>query len=59
MGTNEKVALLRLRNNLQHDGTALALMYAMGVGNDLMIPYASALIMEIYKDGNDHTVEVS
>lgn len=59
MGTNEKVGLLRLRNNLQHDGTALALMYAMGVGNDLMIPYASALIMEIYKDGNDHTVEVS
>ncbi|XGW27385.1 hypothetical protein V3C99_007748, partial [Haemonchus contortus] len=40
-----------------HDGTLLSLMYAMGVGNDMMIPYASVLIMEIYKEGNGFLVE--
>ncbi|VDM63162.1 unnamed protein product [Angiostrongylus costaricensis] len=32
----------------KHDGTLLSLMYAMGVANDQMIPYASSFIMEIY-----------
>ncbi|PIO77543.1 histidine acid phosphatase [Teladorsagia circumcincta] len=41
-----------------HDGTLLALMYAMGVGNNLMIPYASAVIMEIFKEGNEYQVEL-
>ncbi|KAK6012146.1 hypothetical protein OSTOST_22710 [Ostertagia ostertagi] len=41
-----------------HDGTLLGLMYAMGVGNNLMIPYASAVIMEIFKEGNEYQVEL-
>ncbi|KAJ1350061.1 hypothetical protein KIN20_005769 [Parelaphostrongylus tenuis] len=41
-----------------HDGTLLALMYAMGVANDQVIPYASSVIMEIYKDGKDYEVEL-
>lgn len=39
----------------QHDGTMLALLYALGVGNDLLIPYASCAMMEIYKKANNHT----
>ncbi|EFO25007.2 hypothetical protein LOAG_03480 [Loa loa] len=38
-----------------HEGTMLALMYALGVGNDLLIPHASCAIMEIYKTANNHT----
>ncbi|KAL3998045.1 Histidine phosphatase (branch 2) family protein [Acanthocheilonema viteae] len=38
-----------------HDGTVLALMYALGVSNDLLVPYASCAIMEIYKTANNHT----
>lgn len=34
-------------------------MYAMNVSNDLMVPYASALIMEIYKDGDEYFADVS
>ncbi|VDK65958.1 unnamed protein product [Onchocerca ochengi] len=30
-------------------------MYALGVGNNLLIPYASCAIMEIYKKTNNHT----
>ncbi|KAK6752591.1 hypothetical protein RB195_003795 [Necator americanus] len=41
-----------------HDGTIMPLMYAMGVANDLLVPYASALIMEIYKDNDDYLVEL-
>ncbi|KAK6752588.1 hypothetical protein RB195_003793 [Necator americanus] len=41
-----------------HDTALLALMYAMNVANDLMVPYGSALIMEIYKDNNDYMVEL-
>ncbi|PIO58899.1 hypothetical protein TELCIR_19654, partial [Teladorsagia circumcincta] len=41
-----------------HDGTLLSLMYAMGVANNLMIPYASAVIMEIFKEGNEYQVEL-
>ncbi|RCN47924.1 histidine acid phosphatase [Ancylostoma caninum] len=41
-----------------HDGTVLGLMYAMNVANDLMIPYAAALIMEIYKDGDEYFAEL-
>ncbi|EYB99355.1 hypothetical protein Y032_0123g1159 [Ancylostoma ceylanicum] len=41
-----------------HDGTVLGLMYAMNVANDLMVPYASALIMEIYKDGDEFFTEL-
>ncbi|VDL81983.1 unnamed protein product [Nippostrongylus brasiliensis] len=33
-------------------------MYALGIGNDLMVPYAAALIMEIYKDADNYVVEV-
>uniref|UniRef100_A0A0K0D0D5 COesterase domain-containing protein n=1 Tax=Angiostrongylus cantonensis TaxID=6313 RepID=A0A0K0D0D5_ANGCA len=43
----------------KHDGTLLSLMYAMGVANDQMIPYASSFIMEIYEHGKDYEVEVS
>ncbi|KAL6737298.1 hypothetical protein Aduo_010953 [Ancylostoma duodenale] len=41
-----------------HDGTVLGLMYAMNVANDLMVPYAAALIMEIYKDGDEFFAEL-
>ncbi|KAE9419129.1 hypothetical protein Angca_004230, partial [Angiostrongylus cantonensis] len=41
-----------------HDGTLLSLMYAMGVANDQMIPYASSFIMEIYEHGKDYEVEL-
>ncbi|VDO48326.1 unnamed protein product [Onchocerca flexuosa] len=30
-------------------------MYALGVGNNLLVPYASCAIMEIYKKANNHT----
>ncbi|VDN95388.1 unnamed protein product [Brugia pahangi] len=49
----------RARNvslGLSHDGTLLALMYALGIGNDLLVPYASCAIMEIYKTLNSHTI---
>uniref|UniRef100_A0AC35FJH7 Acid phosphatase n=1 Tax=Panagrolaimus sp. PS1159 TaxID=55785 RepID=A0AC35FJH7_9BILA len=35
-----------------HDGTLLGLMYAMGVGDYQLIPYASALIFELHQDNN-------
>lgn len=41
-----------------HDGTVLALMYALGVGNDQLVPYAACLIMELYLNGNSTTVKV-
>ncbi|VDM64580.1 unnamed protein product [Angiostrongylus costaricensis] len=41
-----------------HHGTLLALMYAMGVANEQLIPYASSFIMEIYEDGKDFEVEL-
>ncbi|VDM45010.1 unnamed protein product [Toxocara canis] len=43
-----------------HDGTVLALMYALNIGNDLLAPYASCLIMELYRTANNETeVKVS
>ncbi|KJH39930.1 hypothetical protein DICVIV_14163 [Dictyocaulus viviparus] len=41
-----------------HEGTLLSLMYAMGVANDRLVPFASSIIMEIFKDGSDHYVEL-
>uniref|UniRef100_A0A1I7WSS9 Acid phosphatase n=1 Tax=Heterorhabditis bacteriophora TaxID=37862 RepID=A0A1I7WSS9_HETBA len=41
-----------------HDGTILALLYAMGIGNDLMVPYASTVIMEVYENENQFEVEL-
>uniref|UniRef100_A0A0M3IHL5 Lysosomal acid phosphatase n=1 Tax=Ascaris lumbricoides TaxID=6252 RepID=A0A0M3IHL5_ASCLU len=38
-----------------HDGTVLSLMYAMKVGNDLLVPYSACLIMEIYRTNNNET----
>uniref|UniRef100_A0AC34FK58 Acid phosphatase n=1 Tax=Panagrolaimus sp. ES5 TaxID=591445 RepID=A0AC34FK58_9BILA len=35
-----------------HDGTLLGLMYAMGIGDYQLIPYASALIFELYQGNN-------
>uniref|UniRef100_A0A914WBN1 Lysosomal acid phosphatase n=1 Tax=Plectus sambesii TaxID=2011161 RepID=A0A914WBN1_9BILA len=32
-----------------HDGTVTSLMYAMKIGNELLTPYAAALILELYK----------
>uniref|UniRef100_A0A158PC23 Lysosomal acid phosphatase n=1 Tax=Angiostrongylus cantonensis TaxID=6313 RepID=A0A158PC23_ANGCA len=43
----------------KHDGTLLSLMYVMGVANDQLVPYASSLIMEIYKNESNFEVEVS
>uniref|UniRef100_A0A914X8H7 Uncharacterized protein n=1 Tax=Plectus sambesii TaxID=2011161 RepID=A0A914X8H7_9BILA len=34
----------------QHDGTVTALMYAMGVGNGQLTPYASAVMLELYQN---------
>jgi hypothetical protein len=34
--------------SFQHDGTVTSLMYAMGVNNNLLTPYAAALILELY-----------
>uniref|UniRef100_A0A0R3S4I2 Histidine acid phosphatase n=1 Tax=Elaeophora elaphi TaxID=1147741 RepID=A0A0R3S4I2_9BILA len=45
----------KIKLHSAHDGTMLALMYALGVSNDLLIPYASCAIMEIYKTANNHT----
>uniref|UniRef100_A0A915Q1J6 BURP domain-containing protein n=1 Tax=Setaria digitata TaxID=48799 RepID=A0A915Q1J6_9BILA len=39
-----------------HDGTILALLYALDVANDLLVPYAACVIMEIYKTANNHTI---
>ncbi|KJH40328.1 hypothetical protein DICVIV_13727 [Dictyocaulus viviparus] len=43
---------------LEHEGTLLSLMYAMGVANDRLVPFASSIIMEIFKDGSDYYVEL-
>ncbi|KHJ79531.1 hypothetical protein OESDEN_20820 [Oesophagostomum dentatum] len=32
-------------------------MYAMNVANELMVPYASAVVMEIYREDSDYLVE--
>ncbi|OZC08952.1 hypothetical protein X798_04039 [Onchocerca flexuosa] len=45
----------KIKLHSAHDGTLLALMYALGVGNNLLVPYASCAIMEIYKKANNHT----
>ncbi|CAG9535974.1 unnamed protein product [Cercopithifilaria johnstoni] len=45
----------KIKLHSAHDGTMLALMHALGVNNDLLIPYASCAIMEIYKTANNHT----
>lgn len=43
----------------QHDGTLLALMYTLGIGDYQLVPYASALIFELYEDGsNNYYVKV-
>ncbi|VDN02625.1 unnamed protein product [Thelazia callipaeda] len=39
-----------------HDGTVLALMYAFGIGNDLLVPYASCLFMEIYQTDDNQKI---
>lgn len=41
----------------KHDGTLQSLMYAMGIANDQQIPYAAAVIMEIWQreDGQFYT----
>uniref|UniRef100_A0A0N5AHB2 Lysosomal acid phosphatase n=1 Tax=Syphacia muris TaxID=451379 RepID=A0A0N5AHB2_9BILA len=43
-----------------HDGTVSSLMYALGIGDDKLIPYAACLIMEVYKtvDNNSTITEV-
>ncbi|KAK6106706.1 Histidine phosphatase (branch 2) family protein [Brugia pahangi] len=46
----------KIKLHSAHDGTLLALMYALGIGNDLLVPYASCAIMEIYKTLNSHTI---
>ncbi|KAM3721544.1 Testicular acid phosphatase [Dirofilaria immitis] len=45
----------KIKLHSAHDGTLLALMYALDIGNDLLIPYASCAIMEIYKTANNYT----
>ncbi|KAK5968781.1 hypothetical protein GCK32_013779 [Trichostrongylus colubriformis] len=51
--TNPKKMLLYS----SHHGTLLSLLYALGVGNNLTVPYGAAIIMEVYKDGKDFQVE--
>ncbi|VIO96884.1 Uncharacterized protein BM_BM5389 [Brugia malayi] len=46
----------KIKLHSAHDGTLLALMYALGIGNNLLVPYASCAIMEIYKTLNNHTI---
>lgn len=41
-----------------HDGTVLSLMYAMGVANGRPVPYASSLIMEIFKNEENYEIKV-
>uniref|UniRef100_A0A158P818 Lysosomal acid phosphatase n=1 Tax=Angiostrongylus cantonensis TaxID=6313 RepID=A0A158P818_ANGCA len=41
-----------------HDGTLLSLMYALGVANDRLVPYASSFIMEIYKNASNYEIEL-
>ncbi|VDK68845.1 unnamed protein product [Litomosoides sigmodontis] len=44
----------KIKLHSSHDGTILALMHALGVNNDLPVPYASCAIMEIYKTTNNN-----
>ncbi|KAK5986098.1 Intestinal acid PHOsphatase [Trichostrongylus colubriformis] len=51
--TNPKKMLLYS----SHDGTLLSLLYALGVANNLTVPYGAAIIMEIYRDDKNFQVE--
>uniref|UniRef100_A0A914YZT6 Uncharacterized protein n=1 Tax=Panagrolaimus superbus TaxID=310955 RepID=A0A914YZT6_9BILA len=53
--------LLNASNGIfnEHDGTLLGLMYAIGIGDYQLIPYASALIFELYQGNNGlHYVQI-
>lgn len=55
-GSNEQNFLIYS----SHDATLTSLLYNMDVGNDLLVPYAAAIIFELYKDTttNDHFIKV-
>ena len=43
-----------------HDGTLLALLYTLGIGDNQLVPYGAAVIFELSRDSNGYyNVEVS
>lgn len=51
-----KIFLIFLCCTIQHDGTLASLMYAFGIGDGTLIPYAACLIMEVYQTPKGGTV---
>lgn len=41
-----------------HDSTVFSLMYAMGVENSELVPFASCVMVELYKRDNSYTVKL-
>uniref|UniRef100_A0A8R1INU6 Uncharacterized protein n=1 Tax=Caenorhabditis japonica TaxID=281687 RepID=A0A8R1INU6_CAEJA len=47
-----------LQNALAHDGVLLALLNAFRASNELMVPYAAALIMHVYSEDKKYYSEL-
>ena len=47
-----------LFESFQHDGTMISFLYSLNVSNGLMVPYTSAIIMEVYSDNNSSRNQV-
>lgn len=43
---------------LQHDSTLTALLTLLGVFDNVVPPYSSAVMLELYKKDNDYTVKL-
>ncbi|KAF8380991.1 pho-6 [Pristionchus pacificus] len=41
-----------------HDGTLSALLYTMGIANDLLVPYAAAIIAELHREEGKEFVKI-
>lgn len=54
LGLREKPKKMLLYST--HDGTVSSLQYAMGIGNDLLVPYAACVIMELYRTKDNVTL---
>lgn len=47
-----------MREYFQHDATLTSLMYSLGVSDDQLPPYASALILELHEEDGHHFVKL-
>ncbi|VDK39015.1 unnamed protein product [Gongylonema pulchrum] len=54
VGTSTAVRKMHLYS--AHDATITALLYALNLGDGLLVPYAACLFMELYRAGNDEAV---